>query len=70
VTIIVILLIGDITQEEADVLSDIIVWSATLAGVIVSGYMGNSSIEKYAQRKFSILNTASSAQDEETLSNG
>lgn len=45
------------TEAETEVLGGVITWSATLAAIVVSGYMGNSSIEKYAERKFSIEKT-------------
>lgn len=63
-----IILFSEIDGNESEVLSGIITWSATLAGVAVTGYMGNSSIEKYADRKFTL--TKSISENDGTLSNG
>ena len=59
ITLVVIaaLFFADWTEAEAEVLSGVVTWSATLAAIVVSGYMGNSSIEKYADRKFAIEQT-------------
>ena len=66
--VLLIIILADLNAQEADVINSIVTWSATLAGVIVTGYMGNSSIEKYANRKFSLVKSISA--DEETESNG
>lgn len=52
ICVIFILLLAEVNSEEASVLSSIVTWSATLAGIVVSTYMGNSSVEKYAAKKF------------------
>lgn len=59
ITLVVIaaLFFADWTAAETEVLGGIVTWSATLAAVVVTGYMGNSSIEKYADRKFAIEQT-------------
>lgn len=59
ITLVVIaaLFFADWTEAETEVLGGVVTWSATLAAVCVTGYMGNSSIEKYADRKFSIIET-------------
>ena len=66
--VLLIIILADLNTQEADVINSIVTWSATLAGVIVTGYMGNSSIEKYANRKFTLAKSITA--DEETESNG
>lgn len=68
VLVLLIIILADLNAQEADVISSIVTWSATLAGVIVTGYMGNSSIEKYANKKFTLAKSISA--NEETESNG
>lgn len=51
------LFFADWTEAETEVLSGAVTWSATLAGIVCTGYMGNSSIEKYADRKYAITET-------------
>lgn len=57
IIVVAALFFADWTDAETDVLSGVVTWSATLAGIVVTGYMGNSSIEKYADRKFAITDT-------------
>lgn len=59
ITLVVIaaLFFADWTEAETEVLGGVITWSATLASIVVTGYMGNSSVEKYADRKFAIEET-------------
>lgn len=52
-----VLFFADWTEPEAEVLGSVITWSATLAGIAVTAYMGNSAIEKYSNSKFSITGT-------------
>lgn len=66
--VLLIVILADLNMQETDVINSIVTWSATLAGVIVTGYMGNSSIEKYANRKFTLAKSITA--DEETESNG
>lgn len=66
--VLLIVILADLNVQEADVINSIVTWSATLAGVIVTGYMGNSSIEKYANRKFTLAKSID--VNEETESNG
>lgn len=66
--VLLIIILADLNAQEADVINSIVTWSATLAGVIVTGYMGNSSIEKYANRKFTLAKSITAY--EETESNG
>ena len=66
--VLLIIILADLNAQEADVINSIVTWSATLAGVIITGYMGNSSIEKYANRKFTLAKSITA--DEETESNG
>lgn len=66
--VLLIIILADLNVQEADVINGIVTWSATLAGVIVTGYMGNSSIEKYANRKFMLAKSIDA--NEETESNG
>ena len=51
------LFFADWTTAETEVLSGVVTWSATLASIVATGYMGNSSVEKYAERKFSVEKT-------------
>lgn len=59
ITLVVVaaLFFADWTEAETEVLGGVITWSATLASIVVTGYMGNSSVEKYAERKFAIEET-------------
>lgn len=66
--VLLIIILADLNAQEADVINSIVTWSATLAGVIVTGYMGNSSIEKYANKKFALAKSIDA--NEETESNG
>lgn len=50
-------------NDEVNVLSSIVTWSATQAGVGITGYMGNSSIEKYAAKKFSLTTSIATTQN-------
>lgn len=68
--IIIVLLFADIGSQESEVLSSIVTWSATLAGLIVTGYMGNSSVEKYANRKFRLSQTTEFGEPCDPVSNG
>lgn len=45
---------SEISAVEANVLTCIVTSSATLAGVAITGYMGNSAAEKYSTQKFAI----------------
>ena len=56
ITLVVIaaLFFADWTAAETEVLGGVVTWSATLAAIVISTYMGNSSIEKYAKEKFKI----------------
>lgn len=56
-----------VEEQDAEVLMEIISWSATLAAIVVSGYMGNSSVEKYVSKKFRQITPA---KDEENTGNG
>lgn len=49
----------------ASVIEKIVVWSATLAGVTITGYMGNSSVEKYAEKKFALVSSTERHETEE-----
>ena len=51
------LFFADWTTAETEVLNGAVTWSATLAGVVCTGYMGNSSVEKFADRKYAITET-------------
>lgn len=51
------LFFADWTDAETEVLNGAITWSATLAGIVCTGYMGNSSVEKYANRKYAVTET-------------
>lgn len=42
---------------------DIISGSATLAGVIITGYMGNSALEKFAEHKYKMTDLMSAANN-------
>lgn len=55
--ILIILTVHPVEDNTVSIIEKIVVWSATLAGVTVTGYMGNSSVEKYADRKFSLVNS-------------
>lgn len=66
--VLLIIILADLNAQEADVINSIVTWSATLAGIIVTGYMGNSSIEKYANKKFTLAKSIDA--NEETESNG
>lgn len=59
ITLVVVaaLFFADWTEAETEVLGGVITWSATLASIVVTGYMGNSSVEKYAERKYAIEET-------------
>lgn len=59
ITLVVVaaLFFADWTDAETEVLSGVVTWSATLASIVVTGYMGNSSVEKYAERKYAIEET-------------
>ena len=46
-----------ILTAETEVLNGAVTWSATLAGIVCTGYMGNSSVEKYADRKYALTET-------------
>lgn len=62
--ILVILAIFPIDENAASIIEKIIVWSATLAGIAITGYMGNSSIEKYANKKFALTSSTNSETPE------
>ena len=57
ITLVVIaaLFFADWTAAETEVLGGVVTWSATLAAIVVSTYMGNSSIEKYAKEKYKVV---------------
>ena len=57
VIILVVITIFPIDENAASIIEKIVVWSATLAGVTITGYMGNSGIEKYADRKFALTSS-------------
>ena len=59
ITLVVVaaLFFADWTAAETEVLGGVVTWSATLASIVVTGYMGNSSVEKYAERKFAVEET-------------
>ena len=61
--IMIILCFTDISSVECDVLTCIVTSSATLSGVAITGYMGNSAAEKYSAQKFSIQNNIISNMD-------
>lgn len=67
--IVFIVWFADTSPAETDLLASVVTWSATLAGVVVSGYMGNSAAEKYATHKFKQLADIDCDQ-EESVSNG
>lgn len=69
--ILIILSIFPLADNVVPIIEKIVVWSATLAGITVTGYMGNSSIEKYAEKKFSIVNSTKYYNlDEDELAQG
>ena len=55
--VLIVLSMYPIDDNTVSIFEKIVVWSATLAGITVTGYMGNSSIEKYANKKFALLNS-------------
>lgn len=57
VIVIISLSFASWTESETEVISGVVTWSASLAGIVCTGYMGNSSIEKYADRKFTVDET-------------
>ena len=59
ITLVVVaaLFFADWTDAETEVLGGVVTWSATQASIVCTGYMGNSSVEKYAERKFAIEDT-------------
>lgn len=65
--VLLIQLIHPIEDNVVPIVEKIIVWSATLAGVTITGYMGNSSIEKYAERKFSLVNSTLESDEEDSV---
>lgn len=69
--ILTILSIFPLADNAVPIIEKIVVWSATLAGIAVTGYMGNSGVEKYAEKKFSIVNsTKHCCSDEDELAQG
>ena len=67
--ILIILSIHPIEDNTVSIIEKIVVWSATLAGVTVTGYMGNSSVEKYAEKKFALVESTDES-DIERLEQG
>ena len=68
--IMIILCFADISSVECDILTCIVTSSATLSGVAITGYMGNSAAEKYSAQKFAIQNNIISNMDNEEDSEG
>lgn len=52
-------------NDAYPVSADIRFTSLTLAGVTVTGYMGNSSVEKYAEKKFALVSSTEESDIEE-----
>lgn len=67
--ILFILAVYPIEDNTVQIIEKIVVWSATLAGVTVTGYMGNSSVEKYAEKKFALVRSINET-DEDELAQG
>ena len=65
--ILIILSVHPIEDNTVSIIEKIVVWSATLAGVTVTGYMGNSSVEKYAEKKFALVNSTEESDAEELV---
>lgn len=63
--ILIILSVHPIEDNTVSIIEKIVVWSATLAGVTVTGYMGNSSVEKYAEKKFALVSSTEESDIEE-----
>ena len=57
-SILLIAALGDLDDYKTQVLISLLQWSATLSGVIVSGYMVNSAAEKVFKRKINSAITA------------
>lgn len=65
--ILIFLSVYPVEDNAVSIFEKIIVWSATLAGITVTGYMGNSSIEKYAEKKFALVNSTEESDAEELV---
>lgn len=65
--ILFILAVYPIEDNTVSIIEKIVVWSATLAGVTVTGYMGNSSVEKYADKKFALVNSTNEMDEDELV---
>ena len=63
--ILIILSVHPIEDNTVSIIEKIVVWSATLAGVTVTGYMGNSSVEKYAEKKFALVSSTEESDIEQ-----
>lgn len=48
----VVIMLMPIDPVRSDLIRAIVAYNATLTGTIIMGYMGNSSVEKYARYKF------------------
>lgn len=57
-SILLIAILGDLDDYKTNVLISLIQWSATLSGVVVSGYMLNSAAEKVFKQKINSAITA------------
>lgn len=65
IIVLIIQFIHPIEENTASIIDTVIIWSATLAGITITGYMGNSSVEKYAEKKFSLTNLTSESDEQE-----
>ena len=63
--ILIFLSVYPVEDNAVSIFEKIIVWSATLAGITVTGYMGNSSIEKYAEKKYALVSSIEKESAEE-----